>query len=75
MFRYALEGVGAEFGEEVLAMENDVSFCMTLKTLEAGEVSELGSALFTRATTGARAVPPNQSNAVAGVTLEGWGSR
>ena len=74
MFRSALEGVAAEFGEEVLTMENDVSFCMTLKTLEAGEVSELGSALFTRATTGARAVPPNQSNAVAGITLEGWGS-
>ena len=73
-FKAQLGKVAEEFGEAVLQMENDVSFCMTLSNLEESEVGELGSVLFTRATTGARAVPPNQKAVVCGQELEGWGS-
>ena len=73
-FASVLENVAERHGERVLKTpDNPISFGVTLDTLRPhGNVTALGSMLFTRCCSGPRAVPVDDCRTVEGHVFRGW---
>ncbi|EDV22917.1 uncharacterized protein TRIADDRAFT_50605 [Trichoplax adhaerens] len=78
MYRYLqkrLQQVASAHGERLLVTPNNaISIGITLSSMPTKHATELGSMLFTRNISGARAIAPGVTKQIGSVTFENYGS-